>query len=156
MRTKRWWRISGLGLGLVLLAGALAARQPIAAAANATLGFGQVITGRNAGTVTITPAGSRTATGGVALGSGLGASPASFLVTGEPSSSYSVTLPAAATLTGGSGTMSVDAFVCSPSSGWNLGSGGSQLISIGATLRVNGSQPAANYSGSYSIIVSYE
>ena len=65
-------------------------------------------------------------------------SAATFTVTGEPNYSYAVTLPAGqVTLTSGSTVMFVSGFASDRSGGGNLGSGGSQSRTVGATATVN-------------------
>ena len=113
------------------------------------------------GTVSVTPAGSRSASGGVVLiPSGPGSSSQST-VSGTNGSTYSITLPANGIVSlsdTSSHTMAVNSFVSNPSattpsSGLLLGGG--QLLTIGATLTVGKNQPAGNYSGTFSVVVSY-
>lgn len=154
------WRAVQLLLATMVLGAALIAREAgaladIGLATNGGLGFGQIIVTGTSGTVTVTTTGSRSASGGVALGNGFGVSPATFTVTGEADTAYGITLPSSVTLTGGQGSMVMDTFTSSPSGSGNLGPGRSQAVSVGATLHVGASQPPGSYSGTYAVTVAY-
>jgi hypothetical protein len=147
-------------LSAAVLATALFAREArsladIAVNQASRLGFGQIVATQAPGTVTVTPAGSRTSSGGTVLGSGLGACAAEFTVSGEPNTAYSITLPDAATLTAGGSFMTVDAFTSRPSGSGVLGPQGTQGMSVGATLHVGIAQPQGSYSGTYAVTVTY-
>jgi hypothetical protein len=137
---------------------------PIALAANTPLGFGTVIPNGTAGTVTLDSTGVRVANGGVTLGSAAGVSPLSFIVTGTPNATFSVTPPTSITLSdGASHTMIVDGFytLVAPwmgtGTGTILGTGTLTGPPIGADLHVGtaATQPAGNYTGTVSYSVAY-
>jgi len=121
---------------------------PIAIAKTADLNFGNLaVSPTVAGTVVITPAGSRSITGGVTLPAVTGTvSAASFTVTGLGTSTFSITLPGSAiTLTdAGSDTMSLGTFTSSPSSTGTL-LAGSLAVTVGGTLTVAAAQAAGTY-----------
>ena len=121
---------------------------PIAIAKTADLNFGNLaVSPTVAGTVVITPAGSRSITGGVTLPAVTGTvSAASFTVTGLGTSTFSITLPGSAiTLTdAGSHTMSLGTFTSSPSSTGTLVAG-SLAVTVGGTLTVAAAQAAGTY-----------
>jgi hypothetical protein len=119
------------------------------------LGFGQIVATTTSGTVTVSPAGSRTRSGGVVLGNGSGVSAASFAVTGEHNAGYSITLPSVCTLSAGGSSMTADTFTSSPSGSGNLGPSGAQSVTLGATLHVGSGQAAAAYSGTYPVTLAY-
>ena len=121
----------------------------------ASLGFGEAFIGSTLGTVVVTPAGARSATGGVTLGSSGSAGGASFTVTGVPLLTYSITLPSSATLAAGGSTITVNSFTSSPSGSGSLPLGGSQVLRVGATLRVGANQTPGSYSGTFSVTVAY-
>src|SRR5262249_36140937 len=81
-----------------VLAAHPASAQLISIANTANLGFGQAFIGSSSGTVVVAPAGTRSATGGVTLGSSTSVSAAVFTVSGLPLQAYSISLPGSATL----------------------------------------------------------
>ena len=121
----------------------------------ADLNFGSVVPGGSAGSVMMTPAGARSASGGASLGSSTGSSAGSFTVAGLAGAAYSITLPASTTITSGANNMTVNTFTSTPSVTGNLGGGGTQTLSIGATLQVGASQPTGTYSGAFNVTVTY-
>jgi len=108
--------------------------------------FGDIIP-HGGGSVIINPDnGNRTATGGVGL-MGTSFSVASFEVKGGAGQSFSFpSLPTTINLEDSqNNTMTVGAFVISPSSGV-LGSNGKTTVAVGATLIVSANQPPGIYS----------
>lgn len=146
---------------LVALAGALTAASVSWAAAIAlgntqALAFGKFVAG-SGGTVTVSPAGGRSASGGVVLvPSGPGAA-AQFVVSGDANLSYAISLPGngVVVLTSGANSMAVNNFTSSPSLTGTLGGGGSQTLFVGATLSVGGNQATGSYSGAFDVTVNY-
>jgi hypothetical protein len=132
---------------------------PLSIAANLPLAFGKLDASGAAGTVVISAAGLRSKTGGVVLvtaGSVQGA--ASFDVTGTPSATYSISLPATAvTLTSGANSMTVGTFVSNPAAGGGgtLSAGGTETIGVGGTLNVGSAQAPGLYSGTFNVTVDY-
>jgi hypothetical protein len=121
-----------------------------------TLNFGDVFANATGGSVVVTPAGVRTATGGLILGSIGPVGAATFTVGGANSSTYAITLPSSTTLASADGsTMVVNAFTSAPASTGLLNSTGTQLLSVGATMTVNPNQEDGNYYGTFPITVSY-
>lgn len=140
--------------GLIALeAGAIAALSVVNSAG---MSFGAFAAG-NGGAVTVSPGGVRTASGSVALISSSSSSPAQLSVTGEPGATYAIELPRdPVVLTSPAGpTMVVSGFVSTPNGASQLGVGGSQLISVGATLNVAAGQAPGSYAGSFQVSVSY-
>src|SRR6201986_437251 len=118
---------------------------PITITKTADMNFGNVaVSATIAGTAVLAPAGTRTTggAGGVTLPATTGAvSAADFTVAGTPDYTYSITLPSTTTITDGSGNnMTVDGFTSSPSATGVLSSGGSQDLTVGATLTVAAAQ----------------
>ncbi len=130
---------------------------PITIAAILTLEFGQIVTGASASVVRVTPAGARSLVSGDATLAGGTFRAATFNITGEPSTTYAITLPGgSATLTGTpSGTMTVDTLVSSPSATGTLSGGGTETISVGADLNVGASQAVGSYTGTFAVTVDY-
>ena len=125
---------------------------PITLANSQDLQFGRLSRGATLGTVVITPAGVRSATGGVTL-----IIPSSvqtqaiFTATGQPSTTYAITLPVSATITSGANTMTVNTFTSNPSGTGTLAAGGTQVINVGGTLNVSATQAY----GAYTVTVAY-
>lgn len=120
------------------------------------LAFGKFVAG-SGGTVTVSPAGGRSASGGVVLvSSGPGAA-AQFIVSGDANATYAISLPGPGevSLASGSNNMAVNNFTSSPSLTGTLGAGGSQTLSVGATLSVGSNQAPGSYSGAFVVTVNY-
>lgn len=120
------------------------------------LGFGRFAAGAG-GTVTVSPNGARSRGGGVILVPSASGSAAQFGVSGEPSASYAITLPAngIVALVSGPNTMAVNGFSSSPNAVGQLSLGGAQTLLIGATLSVGANQPPGSYAGSFNISIDY-
>ncbi len=133
------------------------------------LSFGTFTPG-GGGTVVVSPAGGRTATGGVTLFTAAQFSQpaaASYTVTNpnNGTSSFTITLPAGSvtlTRTGGTATMSVGTFTSNPATGQGTNkkgfgqlAGGTGSFTVGATLTVGASQTAGTYTGTYSVTVAF-
>ena len=120
---------------------------PISILNAGNMNFGNIAVSATAGTVILTPTGTRSITGGVTLPAAAGTiSVASFTVSGLSSSTYSITLPSSDyTISGGGSTMIVNAFTSNPTGTGTLSSGGSQTINIGATSNVGAAQAAGTY-----------
>ena len=128
---------------------------PISIAKTADMNFGDVVAGGSAGTVALTPAGVRSATGGATLGNAGGVAAAAFTVSGQGSATYAITLPASTTVTSGGNSMTVDTFASNPSGTGALSAGGSQALTCGATLNVGASQASGTYTGTFNVTVTY-
>jgi hypothetical protein len=118
--------------------------------------FGRFVAG-SGGTVTVSPAGGRSASGGVVLmPSGPGAA-AQFAVSGDTNLTYAISLPGngIVSLTSGSNAMAVNSFVSTPALTGQLSIGGSQSLMVGATLSVGSNQAPGTYSGVFDATVNY-
>jgi len=155
--TIRFPSLAAMTMALLALAPTPRAAAVIAleATTQSNLAFGQIVATSSAGAVTVWPNGSRTASGGVVLGNAFGVSAASFAVTGEPNSSYGITLPSPCTLSAAGASMTADVFTSNPSGSGSLGPSGTQTVTMGATLRVGSRQVSAGYSGSYAVTLAY-
>lgn len=120
---------------------------PISIAKTVDMDFGNAaVQAGTGGTVVLTPAGVRTVTGGVTLPNVTGTvTAASFTVTGLGTSTYSITLPGAATtLTSGGNTMTCNTWTSTPTPTGAL-TGGTQTLTVGATLNVAAAQAPGTY-----------
>jgi Domain of unknown function (DUF4402) len=158
--------LSRIVMGGLLLAGATGFAQSPTASANATatiltaislakntdLVFGNISPTGTAGTVVLSPTGTRTPTN-VTLASGT-SSAASFTATGTGSQTFTITPDSSATLSdGASHTLTVDTFTTSAGAGTL--SSGTQTFTLGGTLHVGASQVAGSYTGTFNVTVAY-
>lgn len=133
---------------------------PISIARTSHMSFGNIaVQSGTGGTVVLAPAGTRTRTSGVTLPAATGTvTAAAFTVSGNGSYTYAITLPSSAvTLTRASGSETMDAtdFTSTPSATGTL-SGGTQNITVGATLTVAAAQVAGIYTSSnFDVTVNY-
>ena len=130
---------------------------PITITKTADMNFGNVaVSAATAGTVVLAPAGTRTTggAGGVTLPSTTGTvAAASFTVSGQASYTYAITLPTSATITSSGNTMTVNGFTSTPSATGTLSSGGTQTLTVGATLNVAAAQAVGTYTNSSAVPV---
>lgn len=169
--------------GLALAATPAAAKERATVSANARavilenlsfvkvddLDFGKLIAGTSAGTVVVSPASVRTATGGVRLAASTSVKAAKFAGKGSVNqlltimvTSNSVTL----TRSGGGDTMTMDTFVIGSNPTVQLSTtpqlffigtaSGMFQVPIGATLRVKAAQTPGIYAGAFTVTVQYQ
>lgn len=132
---------------------------PITITNTADLAFGQFAAGTG-GTVVMSPASARTATGGVVLSTVNPGAAASFSIGGAANATYAITLPADGVVTISDGaatptTMAANTFTSSPSATGTLDAGGAQIVTVGATLTVANAQLTAAYTGTFNVTVEY-
>ena len=176
LRSKRFILLAStavqalLAFVLVLIPCAASAQQ-VALRNTRGLDFGRFVAG-SGGTITLSPSGLRSRTGGVILLNSPNASQAAFsasqttLDAGRASPGATaatvattaaiVSVPAngATHLSSGANSMAVGDFV-TPDALLSVGNGGAALA-VGATLVVAPNQPPGNYSGSFSLIVNHQ
>jgi hypothetical protein len=146
-----------LGAFCFIAVGAVLAANSITWNPTQALGFGRFAAG-SGGSVTISPAGARSSTGGVALLSSGPGSAAQFSLTGTPSLAYSITLPGNGTVALSralGGSMAVTQFTSTPSGSGQLNASGLQVIYIGATLNVSAGAAPGRYTGSFELMLDY-
>lgn len=119
------------------------------------LEFGNIVASAAAGTVTVSPAGVRSALLGATLASGITATAASFTVTGDADATYAVGLPLTATsIDSGANSMSVDTYT-SASTGSGVLLLGTDTLTVGATVHVGISQASGSYTGTFDVSANY-
>ncbi len=164
-------KVSALVILVIGFAANVSAQSTASASASATiispititktidLDFGNVAASGAAGTVVIDPAGARTTTGGASLPVLTGTvSSASFDVAGQALYTYAITLPAAAiTISNGANNMTVGTFTSTPTATGTLDAGGTQTVTVGATLNVGASQASGLYTSGtpFDVTVNY-
>ncbi|MCK2149277.1 DUF4402 domain-containing protein [Marinobacter alexandrii] len=133
------------------------AQEPISINNTRSLSFGSFVAGAG-GTVTLSPQGLRTVTGSVAAIPSASGHSAEFTISGNPDATYFIDLPSDSSviLTGPGSDMPLTSFTSEPSgAGGQLGAGGTQVLSVGVTLKVGSGQASGDYSGSFSVVVNY-
>jgi len=135
--------------------------KPIAiAASNPNLRFGSFSTNAALQTVAISPAGARTLSGALGVGTGQNAfGAASFAVTGDSTLTYAITLPGTTNITIGTSilaaeTMATSLFTSTPS-GTGALTAGAQTLLVGATITTVAAQVAGAYAGTFIVKVEY-
>lgn len=124
------------------------------------LNFGNIAASQSAGIIILNTSGVRRAQGGATLPTTAGTiTPAEFVVSGEGSYSFSITLPASqVTMVNSTNneTMIVNGFTSSPETTGTL-SAGKLTLKIGATLNVNPNQSPGVYSSiaPFAVTVNY-
>jgi hypothetical protein len=130
---------------------------PISMTKTVDLNFGNIAVSVSAGgTVVLVPAGTRSAggAGGVTLPVTSGTvAPATFTISGNASYTYAITLPSSVTITNGSQSMTVNGFSSTPSSTGTIGTGGTQNLTVGATLNVSAAQNPGTYTNATGVPV---
>jgi hypothetical protein len=131
---------------------------PITVTENFPMNFGDIAVGTVGGTVILATDGTRSVTGDVDAVSSTPGTAATFNVTGVAGAAYTIGYGAGTLTDGGVNSMAVNGF--SDTSTGTL-AGGSELISVGATLTVTGSQVPGSYSTAnaggtpYTVTVNY-
>lgn len=146
-----------VGVVLAVLAVSTSTAAAISIQNTQGLSFGSFVAG-SGGTVTVSTSDARTAGGGVMLIPSSDGAAARFTVSGDANATYTIQLPGNdfVKLTGSGTEMAVNDFTSSPSgAGGQLDAGGSQTLSVGATLSVGSGQPSGDYSGSFTVTVNY-
>lgn len=137
-------------------------RKAITLTKTADLNFGGIVisaSGTAADTAVLSPANVLTdpGTNGTIVGNFNTTSAATFTVSGTKNATYAVTLPSGATSLAGSngGTLNVSSFTSSSTGAGNLGAGGTDTLSVGATLTIPQTTTDGDYTGSFSVTVAY-
>ena len=118
--------------------------QPIGITTTSNMNFAN-LDAKSGGAVILTPENTRISTGGVALAENASVSAASFEVTGEEGFAFSISLPKDEfILANGSESMIIKDFTSSLAEGGSL-TGGSKIVRVGATLKVNPNQTPGVY-----------
>ena len=143
--------------------GSLMAQVPISITKDLNINFGTTAASSVAGTVVLSPSGSRTThIGGIILPSSIGTvSAAQFSVTGEPYHIYEIMLaPANEELSSGvaGATMTISDFqITTFNNTGSLSATGRDTVFVGATLNVGASQATGSYTSivGFQVLVNY-
>lgn len=122
---------------------------------SANMAFGRFVAG-SGGAITLAPSGARSRSGGVILLTS-STSAAGFSVTGSDNKVTVLSLPAdgSVSLVSGANQMPLNGFASNLPPGGVL-VGGSQNVTVGATLQVAPNQPAGNYSGTFQATINFQ
>jgi hypothetical protein len=131
---------------------------PLTIVKNLDLNFGNLaVSSTTGGTVILSTSSTRTTggSGGVTLPAITGTvSSADFTVSGQGGYTYSITLPTSVTITDGLGhSMTISSFTSFPSTNGTLSSGGTQDLTVGATLSASASQVSGAYTSASGVPV---
>lgn len=121
------------------------------------LNFGRFAPGPSGGEIVLTPQGSISVLGNIYVGTGTH-NPASFYISGDSEASFTVSLPGSPVVlrhASSAKTMVIEDWLSVPGPGVGAGilQDGSQVVYIGATLKVGSPQdnPVGIYTGTYSV-----
>lgn len=130
---------------------------PVEVTKTQNLNFGTIAKSTSANTVTLTNAGARSAAVANTLINDSTETKGIMTITGPESTSVTIQEIADTTVTGptGSTPMAVTDFNTNPSGTVVLGSTGAQAVDVGAKLAVGANQTEGEYSGSYTVQVTY-
>ena len=126
---------------------------PLSITNTTALNFGNISVGALAGgTVVVTAANVRTATGTCSFQAVPASTVAGFDITGAAGANLSVTLPASITILNGGTPMTLDTFVHDAPA---TIVGGALTFHVGATLHVSNAQLAGPYTGTFDVRINY-
>lgn len=128
-------------------------QQAIVLSEDTAMDFASVIADASGDTITLTPAGSISATGASTF-SGTPAAGA-FSATGTPSAAVAISFSSGDTLTGPGTAMPLGTFAHDAGGSPAFDGSGNLSFNVGADLTVNASQTAGSYSGTYTLTVDY-
>jgi spore coat protein U-like protein len=157
--------LSGAGSAMAATASATSTSvvvTPIQISKATDLSFGAIASSGTAGTVTLTPGGTRTVGGG-AVAAGGTSTAAKFDVTGQAGLTYAISMAGtSANLTSGSDTIPFTVISDVTASAITTGiaatgtlTGGAQSIYVGGALTVAANQAAGTYTGTVAVAVNY-
>jgi hypothetical protein len=143
--------------------GAISIIRPLAIAKDADLKFGTVVRpSSGSGSATVSTAGARSVSGGVAeLSSGDTPQAAQFTITGEGGQSISVTIPASFTMANGSDTLTVttsnnlSGSASAQTLSNALGSAGSLVVRVGGSVAIPSTAVSGSYTGTFTVSAAY-
>lgn len=135
--------------------------NPIEVSVTENMNFGTIISPTTAGTVVLAPDGKVTSDN-VTMLSNSGATAGQAVISAVAGRSIQVSVSAeilTIKTSDNKNSMIVSKFTFSPSSPFNMPSGSGmvdQILGVGATLNVGANQPAGNYTGSFTVNLTYE
>ena len=132
----------------------IAPRMSFSHTANAKLDFGTICSDDRTQTVTVALDGSHTATNVHCTNPGTSAD--SFTVTGMANQTFAISLPASVAITNSRGdSLTVSNLNASCTQNCSVDSGGTSTISVGGMLTVPARTPGGEYTGNYTVSLTY-
>lgn len=134
---------------------------PLALTETGQLNFGKLSVTSAPGTLVLSTAGVRSATGGVNWVPASTATTATYHVVGAASTGYTITVPGTITVNrSGGGTMTITSKVKAATAADGVSSGtltalGTDDFAVGGTLNVGASQTVGAYTGTFDVTVNY-
>lgn len=135
--------------------------QPVSMVNTAAMRFGQIAQPSTSGTVTLSPTGTVTGSGGAAgnqaiAQTGGGPAPGIFMITTYPNAAFSVFGPASFALSNGGQTMNVTLLTGTLQQVSSTATSMTYRLNVGGTLNMAANQAVGTYNGSYSLITVYQ
>ena len=124
---------------------------PIGITNTSALQFGEII-GGTAGTVVVTPLGA--AVGGSLPSAGT-PSAGTFDITGEGNRTFSIAIAKVSELVNGTDNLVIGTFTNTADGATGTLASGTLTLGVGATITLDGSEPAGTYTGTYTVDVDY-
>lgn len=128
--------------------------EKLGISAKQDINFGAMMSPSSDGTVTLSYNGQRSATGGIYLMNNADVSQGIFTIDGTAGRTVYVSLPSEVFIYSGGNALSVNNFTASMGTQFTLASDMADMH-IGATLNVPANAPEGDYSGTYTVTVSY-
>ena len=128
---------------------------PITVATTANLVFGAVQPKSIAGSVTLSPSGTRTGSNVVLSSMELG-NAARFNITGYANANFTIALPNNIILTGPGTEMTLSSFTSDLETSSTISAAGTATLTVGGTLAIAANQAPGAYSGSFNVTVNYQ
>ncbi|MCE5345622.1 MAG: DUF4402 domain-containing protein [Bacteroidales bacterium] len=126
---------------------------PLAITKTADLSFGNISVGAlSGGTIIISSANARTATGTCSFQVTPASTVATFDLTGASGANMAITLPVSSTIANGGNTMTLNTFTSDAPA---TITGGAVTFHVGATLNVSAGQVAGPYTGTFDVTANY-
>ncbi len=129
-------------------------RRSLVVTKNSDLAFGTMLVPTGTGAVIISTAGVRSTSGTApTLITGPAFSAASYTITGESGTTFSITVPASFTMTNGTTTLTVT--TTASSTGTQTLTGGTFALSVGGSVAVAATNTRGAYTGSFTVTLTY-
>lgn len=144
----------GYNVNSIMIPVSVTIAEKLGISAKQDINFGAMMSPSSDGTVTLSYNGQRSATGGIYLMNNADVSQGIFTIDGTAGRTVYVSLPSEVFIYSGGNSLSVNNFTASTGTQFTLASDMADMH-IGATLNVPANAPEGDYSGTYTVTVSY-